>query len=224
MLRFSAAIQLFVIITLCGFVVGGQSLEKSTVLHDCANLFGASIDTSEDLFEVNSLFVLQPKFDSAGKLIELSVFPKYALEEKHPEWTEPEKWPLFSPSEYKDLLTRLDTLKRKGNLIEPARIGVVTNSTAHMLDKYEHAYLISGWVADLGVRFLDLYPFHQIRGRVRKKGQLKNAFSEGSRILVGELNYFVRPADYRKVRLGQIQRLQVVGPIRGYCFAGHCNP
>jgi hypothetical protein len=221
--RFFRVIQVALLIAVCGFGVGARSAEKGTVLQACSDLFGASIDANEDLFEVNSIFVLQPKFDSAGNLIRLSVFPKYWLEEKHPEWTEPEKWPLFSPNEYEELVTRLNTLVPKGALLEASKGSFVTNSTAYLLDKYEYAYLLRGSVADLGVRFVDLYPFHELKGSVKKKQHLKSVFSDDHRILVGELNYFVRPADYRSIKLRRPQRLRVVGPIKGYCFGGHCN-
>jgi hypothetical protein len=69
----------------------------------------------------------------------------------------------------------------------------------------------------------DVYPFHDLKGSVKQKRRLKNIFWDDYRIAGGEMNYFVRPADYRNIELGRTQRLTVVGPIKGYCFAGHCN-
>ena len=221
--RFFKAVQLALLIAVCGFGVAARSAEKVKVLQACSAVFGTSIDKNEDLFEVNSSFVLQPGFDSANNLFKLSVFPKYWLEETHPQWTQPDRWPLFSVAEYENLLSRLNTLSPTGGLLEASKGSVVTNMTEYFLDKYERAYVLRGSYADIGVRFVEFYPVHELKGNVRKKQHLKNVLSDDYRIAVGELNYFVRPADYRNIKLGRPQRLMVVGPIKGYCFGGHCN-
>jgi hypothetical protein len=201
-----------------------QSAAKPTVLNDCTKVFGASIDTALNLFEVTPAFVLQPKFDDHDNLTVLSVFPKYWLEETHPEWTEPHHWPLFSPAEFQIVLTRLDNVISKGRLLALGTGGIVTNSTNYFLDRYEHAYVHHGNVID-DVRFFDVYPFHEIEGKVRKARSFTSLLGgEFYQALVGELVYFVEREQYRKLRLRRSQKILVVGPIKGFCYAGFCNP
>ena len=203
---------------------GAQNISKPTVLSSCANLFGASIDPKLNLFEVNQLFVLQPKFDATDNLIALAVFPKYWLEEFHPEWTEPQHWPLFSPAEFQRLLAHTEGVVAKGKLLAAGSGSVITNSTAYFLDRYERAYVRHGNVVN-DVRFIEVYPFHEIEGNVRKKKRERTFMrKEFYRVLVGELNYFIERDQYRKLVRGRKQKLLVVGPIKGYCYAGFCNP
>src|SRR6185295_16867127 len=170
----TALISVTLLLFLSAIGCAAQNLAKSTVLNDCAKVFGESIDTRLNLFEVNPSFVLQPQFDEHDNLTRLSVFPKYFLEEEHPEWTEPPHWPLFLPAEFKSLLNRLDKIVSKGKLVEPGIGGVVTNSTSYFLDKYEHAYVNHGNVID-DVRFVHVYPFHEIEGKVQKIRQDSSA-------------------------------------------------
>lgn len=200
-----------------------QNIQKPAALNACSSLFGKPIDTKLNLFEVNSLFVLEPRFDAHDNLTALSIFPKYFLEEEHPEWTEPKDWPLLSEAEYQTLLTRLDGVAAKGQLIAAGFGSVVTNSTNYPRDRYEHAYVIRGEVVDK-VRFLDVYPIHQIEGMVRRRRHYKFLNEEFYQVLVGEMNYFMEPTDYRKLKRGSTQKLAVVGPIKGSCYSGFCNP
>jgi hypothetical protein len=221
-LKFSYAILL--LIALLPFRANGQVNEESSILTRCASIFGAMIDTRENLFEVNGPYILQPRFDSRGVLISLSVFPKYWLEPTHPEWTEPDKMPVLSEVEYASLLTRLDGVTPRGKLVASGAGSVVTNSTQYFLDKYEYGYLRRGEYGPKRVRFLDIYPFHVVEGRVIKKRRDKQFSNEWYfQVLVGELNYFVSANDYLKLKPGRTQKFLAVGPVSGYCFAGHCN-
>ena len=201
-----------------------QNLKKNTVLDSCANVFGTSIDTKLNLFQANSSFVLQPRFDGDDNLIALSVFPKYFLEDSHPEWREPEHWPLFSAVEYKEQLQHTEQLVAKGKLIASVSDPVITNSTQYFLDRYRHAYVRHGNVLT-SVRFFDVYPFHEITGNVRMLKHEHSSFHGNLYwALVGELNYFVDRNQFGKLRRGRTQKLLVVGPVKGYCYGGFCNP
>jgi hypothetical protein len=217
------AIQFLMMVILCAADCPAQGVQRLVVLKACTSLFGLPIDDQENLFEVNSLFVLRPQFDKNGTLNSLSVLPKYWFSETHPEWEEPKTWPLLSPAEYRILLDRLDQVSTKGKLTAIGYGSVVTNSTEYFLDRYENAYVHHGNVLS-DVRFFEIYPLHDVQGYVRRKRHYRSLFHEDFyQILVGESNYFVHPKTYIKVKRGERQKILVVGPIRGYCYAGFCN-
>lgn len=201
----------------------GQNISKPKALAACSSVFGATVDVKLNLFEVNSMFILEPRFDVHDNLTALSVFPKYFLEEQHPEWTEPPHWPLLSEADYQILLARTDRVVAKGNLIAAGLGGTVTNSTYYPRDRYERAYVIRGQTGDM-VRFFDVYPIHQIEGTIRKRRHRKFLDDDFYQVLVGKLNYLMVRADYLKLGRGSKQKFSVVGPIQGYCYAGFCNP
>jgi len=200
-----------------------QNIQKRMALNSCSRIFGATIDPQLNLFVVDSNFVLQPRFDSAGNLTVLSVLPKYYFAEQHPEWTEPPHWPLFSNAEYRTLLARVDGVAPKGKLIASYSGGAVTNSTAYPPDRYERALVIRGEVVDR-IRFFHIYPAHQIQARVRKSRHYQFFSLDIYQVLIGDLIYFIEAADYRRLKRGSTQTLTVVGPVKGFCFAHFCNP
>lgn len=198
--------------------------EKAATLEAFAELFGPPVDERESLFEVNTLFVLRPKYDSHGRLVELAVFPKYWLEETHPEWTEPPKASLLAKSEYAELLGRLESVKPKGELISAGMGSVITNMTEYFLDRYGRAFVRRGERASDGVRFFEVYYSHEIEGKVEKK-RASNSFGERFyQVLVGEFVYCVRAEDFSRLRTGRVEKFSAVGPIKGQCLGGYCNP
>jgi hypothetical protein len=218
-------VQLALILVLGAGECAGQNKDKLSVLKKCESIFGKPIDAQANLFEVNSQFVLQPHFDAGDNLISLEVVPKYFFEKTHHEWTEPDDFPLLSESQYRSLLLRFDACSPRGKLVATTKICVVTNSTCNLLDRYEYGYVRRGRFGK-EYRYFSLYPFHEIEGEIIEKAKYENQYEEGEmyRVLVGELNYFVRLDDYEKLRIGQVQKFPAVGPIKGFCFAGLCNP
>jgi hypothetical protein len=213
----------FIVLTFCVSSSHAKTSEKESVLRTCAELFGPSVDQKQSLFEVNQLFVLQPKFNSVAELVELSVLPKYNFQESHPEWTEPDHISYLSHANNGYLLSRLDTVKSKGNMIKSMASGAVTNSTHYFLDQYEQAFLLRGEWADLGVRFFSLLFLHEIEGKITKKRKYEPSLSyytygNGgySQVTVGDSNHFVREDDYRKLKVGRVEKLLAVGPLDGF--------
>jgi len=146
--------------------------ERTKILQLCLKEFGPSVDQSRNLFDVNQAFVLQVTFDRRNKLSELAIEPKYFFNETHPEWTEPDSFPLLSWDEFKTLVQRLDGLKPKGQLTKPVNtIAFVTNSTGYYREYYERALLEWGEVGirgepDDGIRFFSLnYAKNKLRPR-----------------------------------------------------------
>lgn len=227
----------FAAVFLYSVPLDAQASEKKAVLDTCAKLFGPSLDAKQNLFEVNHLFALQAKFDSHDELTELAVFPKYFVEESHPEWAEPNDRVYLSRSEYESLLSRLDTIKSKGRLIHSVENGAITNSTERYLDQHEHGFLnwFEWWDWDRAdnfkweVRFFYLHFFHPIEGKVKKKRECRYCY--GGRcpayyyVVVGGCGYFVRRATYSRLKVGRPAKLLAAGPFEGMCGGGvECGP
>jgi hypothetical protein len=221
---------------LCAFECAAQEMRRLSVLKACEKLFGAPIDKKANLFKINSQFVLQPKFDAGDNLMQLKVAPKYFFREMHPEWLEPNDWPLLTRQQYLKLLDRFDRLSRpRGKLVGTPPFCAVSNQTCLLLDRYENAYVNSGITGDKKYRFFDLYPFHEIEGMVVKKIKFGNVDPQGIRwvtgvndfegalVRVGDLNYYVKLNMYDSLEVGSNQRFPAVY-LQGLCFEGSCNP
>lgn len=215
-------IAAFIAIAFCVSSSHAKTSEKESVLRACAEIFGQSVDQKQNLFEVNQLFVLQPKFNSLAELVELTVLPKYHFQESHPEWTEPDYMPYLSHTDYEYLLSRLDTIKSKGSLLKSMTSGAVTNSTHYFLDQYEQVFLRRGEWSNLGVRFFSLLYFHEIEGKITKKHKYEPSLSYYTygnggyyQVTVGESNYFVREADYGTLKVKRTEKFLAVGPVDG---------
>src|SRR5258705_949578 len=124
-------LALFTSLAVCSVSAHAKPSEKSKVLETCERFYGAPVDETQNLFIVNQFYVLRLKFDRRGKLKELAVEPKYFFEVTHADWAEPADFRFLTKAEYEALLSRLDTIKPKGVLVEPALAGSnVTNMTA----------------------------------------------------------------------------------------------
>jgi hypothetical protein len=204
----------------------GQNQERLYVLKVCKNLFGESIDANANLFDISSEFVLQIHFDAGNNLASLEVVPKYFLHDMHPEWNEPDEWPLLTKSQFQSLLSQLDNITSRGKIVASGHFCVVSNNTCPLIDKYVHAW---GQTGGNKIRFFEFYPFHEIEGKIIKtekitfKELLREPEKAIYRVLIGELIYDVERDEYARLHEGQAQRFLAVGPIKGHCLAGFYN-
>jgi hypothetical protein len=122
--------------------------DRETVLQALAAVFGPPVDTQKGLFEVNGFFVLEAKFEAAGRLTQLGVLPKHWFADDHPEWQEVDDAGELTELEYETLLVKLDRVHPKGRIVQRAKFPIVTNSTARIRDIYKRAVLETGDVVD----------------------------------------------------------------------------
>jgi hypothetical protein len=226
----SSTFHLSLIILLWCSQCAGQNKDRLSVLKACENIFGKPIDINPSIYELNSEFVLQPHFDTGDYLTTLEVVPKYFLHDMHPEWIEPDEWPLFSKSKFQSLLSQLDNIIPRGKLVRPDDLCVVSNNTCPLLDKYENAY-VHRWQTGNDIRCFELYPFHEILGKIIKRAKSRDSMRlksdlvrENYRVLVGKSVYDIESDVYVKLHPGQTQKFLAVGPIKGHCLVGFCNP
>ena len=124
--------------------------ERSRTLRLCETYFGPAIDKRLNLFEANSLYVLSAIFDAKNRLEKLEVVPKYFFSESHPEWEDSDAFEHLSWTQYQNLVTRVDLIKPKGDLIAPPpAITFVTNNTAPSTSIYRHAHFTVGMLVDI---------------------------------------------------------------------------
>jgi hypothetical protein len=125
----------------------GQS-ERETVLKACVAEFGPPIDPENGLFEVNRYYLLEVKFDDRGHVTQLGVLPKHWFADDHAEWDEPDDFGELTEVEYEVLLNRIEAIRRKGPVVERAKLSTVSNCTARIRDHYKSAVLETGEVVD----------------------------------------------------------------------------
>ena len=99
------------------------------------------ISKSDNLYEINDGFVLRPIFNENKKLISIQIAPKYFFEKNHPEWSEPESVPTIPLEMYRQLLSRIQTIERFGNLIHKGTTGVTMNVRTSFYDEYSGAII-----------------------------------------------------------------------------------
>jgi hypothetical protein len=197
----------------------GQDNHKLAVLKKCESLFGAPIDAKVNLFQIDSQFILQPEFSADDNLFALHVNPKYFYKAWHPEWTKASSWPLISEKKYQKLLRRLNTISPRGKLVWVSRILMGSNGTVYPYSQYENVHVVSGQVGSgrlgsINYRFFDFYPIHEVSGEIIKKLKSENDYyGVRYQVTVGQLDYFVKPDEFEKLREGSTQKFKGIGPI-----------
>ena len=105
--------------------------QKADVLRRCEEYFGTAVDARLNLYEANSFYVLQASFDSKNRLERLRIVPKYYFEEDHPGWGESDSFEYLSSVQYQNMLTRVDLIRPRGELVTPSPpFSPVTSGTA----------------------------------------------------------------------------------------------
>lgn len=99
------------------------------------------LDAKDTLYAFNSDFVLQPAFDSTGRLTAVRVVPKYFFEDAHPEWKEPEVMPVIRTTEYRNALERLARIAPIGVLVARGDVGITTNLRTRLWDRHADAMI-----------------------------------------------------------------------------------
>jgi hypothetical protein len=125
-----------------------RAAHRDTVLKACAAQFGNPVDPVRHLFEVNRFYVLEVKLDKRGRLAQMGVLPKHWFGDSHPEWNETSDVGELTESEYTSLLTRLEKIRPKGQLVKRAKWPVVSATTTRRRDTYKSAILVTDDVID----------------------------------------------------------------------------
>ena len=134
----------FLFLLLLFVLQANAAQEKTQVLENCRRLFGDSVDEKLNLFEVNQEFVLRAGFSVKGKLVKISVVPKYFYEEQHPEWTEPKERPHLANPFYAGVIAKINSIKPLGKFLKKRLDEAITNSTSYRTEYYANAVLVYG--------------------------------------------------------------------------------
>lgn len=148
--------RFYLVVAAFGLVIPGCALRQTpppepdgaTVMQACEAVFGPPVDQERRLFEVDSDFVLEVRFDDRGGLTRLVVQPKHWFGDTHPEWDETEDVGELTEPQYDSLLRRLDSIQPRGRLVRPDESPVVRGTTLERRDVYEHAIVVTGDIVD----------------------------------------------------------------------------
>src|SRR5678815_1961655 len=98
-----------------------------------------AVDSLLRLYKINTDYVAQTGFDSAGRLVAVRVVPKYFFEAQHPTWSEPDSPPILKSDQYRSLMERIGKTKSIGSLVTTGAAGLTTNMRSRFLDEYSQA-------------------------------------------------------------------------------------
>jgi len=178
----------------------------------------ALLDARNNLYGIDSDFVVQPGFDSLGRLLALRVVPKYFFEDIHPEWMEPDIPPALKSVDYRNALARLGRVAPIGDLNIQGGTGVTTNLRTRFWDQYG-AGMIERVVSpsdstdwdELIASFTILY-FREVSGRV----EAKEGSTPGNYVLkIDGTNYWTSKDEFDAVAVGQTVTIQGASSAKG---------
>ena len=189
--------------------------------NDFEREFGRPIRQSPLLYHVNQNYVLEVASGSGGEVHRVSVYPKHYLEGLFPEWTEPTDTAQLSLEDFRKTLSRINRARKIGTLINDAKMGVVTNTTLWLADRYEKAYVEKGLyrtfvdskTAITTVRSFDVYYIRQIKGIVEGKSSPTRRTDGVSKLKVNGYWYFADQDTARRARIGRMTTAKLAGPI-----------
>jgi hypothetical protein len=146
----TVSLLLLLVLPLLSFAQPPAKNEKSMILESCEKYFGPPLDSTLNLYEANTFYVVQVTFDKKNAVETIEGVPKYYFTEQHAEWEESTTFECLSWTQYQNLLTKVDLVKSRGKLVQPPpSISIVTNTTAWQTSVYEHARFTVGIVSDL---------------------------------------------------------------------------
>jgi hypothetical protein len=209
-----------VIITLAlggpGEIVSGQ-----TTATQCLSIIDRSFQkvTIENfnLYEVNSDYFLRAEFQKDCELSRIDISPKYFYDYLNPQWEEPGHLVSLSDDQYTQLLARIDQIKSLGSLVRRGQVGVVTNATLRLLDRYDKAY-VERRLRDVEkqgqpgkVTSFSVYFIRSVDGKVSDKS-LSGLTDRRARLKIDGRWYWVDETEYGRAVIGRQGVFKAAGP------------
>lgn len=181
--------------------------------------FGPHIHDSPLLYTIDRDYVLEVNKGGRGILF-VKVYPKHYREDLYPEW-KPGSSVELSLEEYRNILSRISGVQNIGSLLTKGKVGIVSNTTLWLVDRYDKAYLEKGLYRTFldskreqtTVRSFNVYYLHRVNGVVEEKTRANRRMNEVTRVKVSGHWYFVDGAISKRMRIGQTIRASLAGPI-----------
>ena len=173
------------------------------------------------LYEVNSKYLLQAEFLHKCELSRIDVSPKYFWDYLNPEWKQAGDLVSLSEDEYAQLLSKINQIKPLGALIMTGQVGVVTNATLPLVDKYEAGYVERRLYDSVGeqdepkkLTSFSIYFIRSVEGKVTDKNLIGLSDADKrARLKINGRWYWVDDAEYGKAVVGARGVFRAAGPI-----------
>ena len=180
------------------------------------------IDSKQNLFAVDSEYVLQPFYDESEEITELRVVPKYFFQDTHPEWIEPDHAPFLSLSSYRKLLAQIGAVKPLGRLMTYGQAAYTTNARSWFLDQYQNGLVRRVVITDLRgckkqaarIAAFRVVFFRSISGKLESKDALAVlGLAREYRVQIDGKWYWTTEKEFRRLSVGKEVRVKAAGPI-----------
>jgi hypothetical protein len=180
-------------------------------------------DSSQHIFTVNSVYVLQPLFDKSGALTEIRILPKYYFNETHHDWGEPDKPPFLDESEYRHLLSQIEQVSPLGQQKrnDPGST-FITNDQYPAIDEYEKCIINRSMRSKRGLPDAATFPvvsariyfFHLVSGHLDSfsKPNPPHDFAQFCGVRIEEKFYWISRKDCRSSKRGRQISVMAAGP------------
>jgi hypothetical protein len=210
-----------VIITLAlgglGEIVSGQ-----TTATQCLSIIDRSFQKVSiqnfNLYEVNSDYFLRAEFQKNCELSRIDISPKHFYDYLNPQWKEPGHLVSLSDDQYTQLLARIDQIKPLGSLVGRGQVGVVTNATLWLLDRYDQAYVerrlrdsVETQDQPGKVTSFSVYFIRSVAGRVSDKSP-SGLTDRRARLKIDGRWYWVDETEYGRAVIGRQGVFKAAGP------------
>ena len=182
-----------------------------------------SADPSKHIYAVSSDHVLLSLFDKEGALTEISVVPRYYLNDTHPDWTEPDVLPSLSESAYRHLLSLIGQVKSLGQVNRKnSGSAYVTNDQYPILDEYDDCvvqrFMRSGSHVvgpnNFQVASFHVFFFHLVTGRLSSipKAQKVDGSEKVCSVGIEGNGYWLARKDCERLEIGHPISVMAAGP------------
>jgi hypothetical protein len=180
-------------------------------------------DSTEHIYALNSVYVVQPLFDKSGVLTEIRIFPRYYFNETHPDWREPDNPPYLDEPEYRRLLSLIDKVSPLGQLKKKdSGSKYVSNDQYPATDEYENSIIDRSMRTGNGlpdtvvspVVSIRIYFVHLVSGHLDSiaKSRLPHEFDIFCRVRIDGKVFWIPRKGCGSLRIGRQISAMAAGP------------
>lgn len=217
--------KLILLIALLAFATPDNSVVGQTPSTECLPIIDRSFQKVRVRkligYEVNSKYLLQAEFQQECELSRIDVSPKHFWGHLNPEWKQAGDLVSLPEDEYTQLLSKINQIKPLGALMNKGQVGVVTNATLPLVDRYENGYVERRLYDSVGeqdepkkLTSFSIYFIRSVEGKVMDKNLIGFADADKrARLKINGRWYWVDEAEYGKAVVGARGVFRAAGPI-----------
>lgn len=173
----------------------------------------SEVDEQGGLFEAGGDYIIHPVFGQHGVLVKIEVVPKYFFHDRHPQWSEPDVPPAMSTTEYRTLLTLINSANELGDFVSEGKVGITLNLQTTFFDEFREG-LVERTTLNVPAkgRLVTRFTIHYLR-EISGKVESKDTGIEGCRVRIGGRSYWTPTTTFRTLSVGRDVSIRAAGPF-----------